>query len=373
MASTTASRRAWSAAGSARSSPSGAPSPASPPGSPACGASSLRAARAARTLEWDAEHGLYKVSPLLDWSEAQVWQYIRAHGLPYNPLHDRQYPEHRLLAVHPGHPARREPPRGTLVVGATRVARMRPASQSSARRPCRPERRNRCTWIICRCFCGLTRSPPSSSAAARWRCARSSGCCKAGARVTVVAPAAARGADRAASTARGASTCSAPSSPHSSRACRSWSPPRIDRAVNAAVRDAARARNIPVNVVDDPQLSTFIFPAIIDRSPLLVAVSSAGASPVLARHVREQIEALLPARLGALARFMGAAAPGRAAARWAAWRGAPSGSALSAALPQRACWPATRRRAAQRLRKRAAHLAAHQLAPRAQRHWARSI
>ena len=78
-----------------------------------------------------------------------------------------------------------------------------------------------------------------------------------------------------------------------------------DRTVNAAVSDAARARNIPVNVVDSPELSTFIFPAIIDRSPILVAVSSAGASPVLARRVREQIEALLPARLGRLAHFMG--------------------------------------------------------------------
>jgi phosphoadenosine phosphosulfate reductase len=43
-------------------------------------------------LEWDAEHGLYKVSPLLGWSEAEVWQYIRMRHLPYNSLHDRQYP-----------------------------------------------------------------------------------------------------------------------------------------------------------------------------------------------------------------------------------------------------------------------------------------
>jgi uroporphyrin-III C-methyltransferase / precorrin-2 dehydrogenase / sirohydrochlorin ferrochelatase len=57
--------------------------------------------------------------------------------------------------------------------------------------------------------------------------------------------------------------------------------------------------------VDDAELSTFIFPAIIDRSPLIVAVSSAGQAPVLARRVRAQIEALLPGRLGALARFMG--------------------------------------------------------------------
>jgi phosphoadenosine phosphosulfate reductase len=43
-------------------------------------------------LEWDAEHGLYKLSPLLEWSEEEVWQYIRLHRLPYNPLHDRQFP-----------------------------------------------------------------------------------------------------------------------------------------------------------------------------------------------------------------------------------------------------------------------------------------
>ena len=95
-----------------------------------------------------------------------------------------------------------------------------------------------------------------------------------------------------------------------------------DRTVNAAVSAAAQERAIPVNVVDDAALSTFIFPAIIDRSPLIVAVSSAGHAPVLARGVREQIEALLPQRLGALARFMGRhrkgvhgalAAPGRRA------------------------------------------------------------
>jgi uroporphyrin-III C-methyltransferase/precorrin-2 dehydrogenase/sirohydrochlorin ferrochelatase len=77
------------------------------------------------------------------------------------------------------------------------------------------------------------------------------------------------------------------------------------RDVNIAVSEAARARSIPVNVVDDASLSTFIFPAIIDRSPIVVAVGSAGHAPVLARWVREQIEALLPASLGALARFMG--------------------------------------------------------------------
>jgi uroporphyrin-III C-methyltransferase/precorrin-2 dehydrogenase/sirohydrochlorin ferrochelatase len=75
--------------------------------------------------------------------------------------------------------------------------------------------------------------------------------------------------------------------------------------VNAAVSAAARERNIPVNAVDDPAASTFIFPAIVDRSPILIAISSGGQAPVLARRIREQMEAFLPARLGALARFMG--------------------------------------------------------------------
>ena len=76
-----------------------------------------------------------------------------------------------------------------------------------------------------------------------------------------------------------------------------------DAAADAALADAARAANIPVNVVDRPDLSTFIMPAIVDRDPVLIGISSGGAAPVLARRVRAQIESLLPARLGALARF----------------------------------------------------------------------
>jgi phosphoadenosine phosphosulfate reductase len=45
-----------------------------------------------QAIEWDAEHGLYKISPLLEWSEAEVWQYIRLRRLPYNALHDREFP-----------------------------------------------------------------------------------------------------------------------------------------------------------------------------------------------------------------------------------------------------------------------------------------
>lgn len=76
--------------------------------------------------------------------------------------------------------------------------------------------------------------------------------------------------------------------------------------VNALVSHTARSRGVPVNVADDAEHSDFILPAIVDRSPLILAVSSAGTAPVLARRVREQLEAQLPARLGALARFAGA-------------------------------------------------------------------
>lgn len=78
-----------------------------------------------------------------------------------------------------------------------------------------------------------------------------------------------------------------------------------DRAVNRAVSAAAQALNIPVNVVDDPALCSFIIPAIVDRNPLLIGISSSGAGPVLARKIRSTIESLYPPAYGALARFMG--------------------------------------------------------------------
>ena len=77
--------------------------------------------------------------------------------------------------------------------------------------------------------------------------------------------------------------------------------------VNHAVAAAGAARGIFVNVVDDTSASSAVMPAIVDRSPLLVAIGTSGQSPTLARRVRAQLEALLPERLGELVRLAGAA------------------------------------------------------------------
>jgi len=74
-----------------------------------------------------------------------------------------------------------------------------------------------------------------------------------------------------------------------------------DREVNAAVDAAARARRLFCNVVDDAQRSSFQVPAIVDRSPLVLAISSSGVAPVLARRLRERLESLLDHALGPLA------------------------------------------------------------------------
>ncbi len=79
-----------------------------------------------------------------------------------------------------------------------------------------------------------------------------------------------------------------------------------DSEVNRAVAAAAAARAIPVNVVDRPDLCTFIMPSILERAPITVAISSGGAAPVLARLLRARLESFIPAGYGRLAALAGA-------------------------------------------------------------------
>jgi len=78
-----------------------------------------------------------------------------------------------------------------------------------------------------------------------------------------------------------------------------------DAAVNRAVHDAARSHDVLVNTVDDASLSSVIFPSIVHRDPVIVAVSTGGRSPTLARRVRSLIEARLPVGLGKAADALG--------------------------------------------------------------------
>jgi uroporphyrin-III C-methyltransferase/precorrin-2 dehydrogenase/sirohydrochlorin ferrochelatase len=75
--------------------------------------------------------------------------------------------------------------------------------------------------------------------------------------------------------------------------------------IGVAVSARAKAVGLPVNVMDDIAHSSFIFPAIVDRGDVVVAIGTGGASPVVARRVRERIELALPARIGDLAGFIG--------------------------------------------------------------------
>ena len=75
--------------------------------------------------------------------------------------------------------------------------------------------------------------------------------------------------------------------------------------VNNNVFELANARNVFVNVVDDQPKCTFIFPSIVDRNPITIAISSAGTAPVLARRLREKLETLIPQHIGPLATLVG--------------------------------------------------------------------
>ncbi|MCG6896432.1 MAG: siroheme synthase CysG [Thiocapsa sp.] len=74
-----------------------------------------------------------------------------------------------------------------------------------------------------------------------------------------------------------------------------------DRGVNRRIAELAGQHDVPVNVVDDPEACTFLLPSVVDRSPVVVAVSTGKASPVLARLLRTRLESLIPAGYGRLA------------------------------------------------------------------------
>ena len=75
-----------------------------------------------------------------------------------------------------------------------------------------------------------------------------------------------------------------------------------DTALNAEVSREAQARGIPVNAVDQAEISTFIVPSIVDRDPVVIAIGTEGTAPVLGQGLRSKIDALLPPNLGELAR-----------------------------------------------------------------------
>jgi len=74
-----------------------------------------------------------------------------------------------------------------------------------------------------------------------------------------------------------------------------------DQKLNERVHFDAVDRNLPVNVVDSPKLCTFVFPAIVDRSPVVIGISSGGSAPVLARLLRARLETWIPKSYGKLA------------------------------------------------------------------------
>lgn len=78
-----------------------------------------------------------------------------------------------------------------------------------------------------------------------------------------------------------------------------------DSLVNERVSKLSSNLHIPVNVVDQPRLCSFIMPSIVDRSPIVVAISSGGSSPILTRKIKELNETMLPGRIDRLAEMLG--------------------------------------------------------------------
>ena len=144
---------------------------------------------------------------------------------------------------------------------------------------------------------------------------------------------------------RGGSRWSSARSRPATPPARRWSTarPATRRRMRGWRRSAGRPGAL-VNIVDNLEDSDFITPAIVDRDPVTVAIGTEGAAPVLARKIKAEVEAMLPATLGLLTRIgQGFRAPGRGARFEGAARRSGRGSTSSAA---RGRWrPARRRRA----------------------------
>jgi uroporphyrin-III C-methyltransferase/precorrin-2 dehydrogenase/sirohydrochlorin ferrochelatase len=128
---------------------------------------------------------------------------------------------------------------------------------------------------------------------------------QAGARLHVIAPEVLPELAQLAQASGGLVTLATYSSSHDLKSYRLVIAATNDPAVNSQVFEDSEALNILVNSVDDPPHCRFMIPAIIDRSPLVLSVSSGGASPVLARQLRSKIESLIPEKFGELAKFSG--------------------------------------------------------------------
>jgi uroporphyrin-III C-methyltransferase/precorrin-2 dehydrogenase/sirohydrochlorin ferrochelatase len=147
----------------------------------------------------------------------------------------------------------------------------------------------------------------------------------AGARVTLAAPAFSRAAEALGAATPPATLLRRPFEPGLVADALLVIAATAEPAVNAAVAAACRQELRLCNVVDDGAAGSFIVPAVVDRSPVIVAVSSGGRAPVLARLLRQRLEQWLPARLGALAEWAGG------------WRGRAR-AALPALADRRAFW-----------------------------------
>ncbi len=124
---------------------------------------------------------------------------------------------------------------------------------------------------------------------------------RAGARVTVVAP---RISDAVAASVPDERLLRRAFEAADVLGCRLVMAATGDHEVNRSVFDACQKNNILINAVDDSQLCTVMFPAIVDRSPIQIAIGSSGRAPALARIVRSVIERALPPGIGKLADFL---------------------------------------------------------------------